>query len=51
VNRACGKHGSGEKGVQGFGENVRRKETTWKTEALVERDKNGSYGDGLRVWS
>jgi hypothetical protein len=30
---ACGKHGRGEKSVQGFGGKARRKETTWKTKA------------------
>jgi hypothetical protein len=33
VGGACGKHGKGEKSVQGFGGKVRRKETTWKTRA------------------
>jgi hypothetical protein len=31
--RACGMHGRGEKIVQGFGEEARRKETTRKTKA------------------
>jgi hypothetical protein len=30
---ACGTHGRGEKGVQGFGGKARRKETTGKTKA------------------
>jgi hypothetical protein len=30
---ACGMHGRGEKGVQGFGGKARRKETTGKTKA------------------
>jgi hypothetical protein len=30
---ACGKHGRGEKSVQGLGGKAGRKETTWKTKA------------------
>jgi hypothetical protein len=33
VGGACGAHGRGEKGVQGFGGKARRKETTGKTKA------------------
>jgi hypothetical protein len=31
VGGACGTHGSGEKGVEDFGEKVRGREITWKT--------------------
>jgi hypothetical protein len=37
VGGACGTHGRGEKSVQGFGGKPRRKETTWKIKAQVEK--------------
>jgi hypothetical protein len=33
VGWPCGTHGRGEKIVQGFGGEARRKETTWKAKA------------------
>jgi hypothetical protein len=43
VGGACSTHGRGEKSVQGVGWKAQRKETTWKTKALVGRwDQNGS---------
>jgi hypothetical protein len=33
VGGVCGTHGRGEKNVQGFGGEARRKKTTWKTKA------------------
>jgi hypothetical protein len=33
VGGACGTHGTGEKSLQGFGGEARKKETTWKTKA------------------
>jgi hypothetical protein len=39
----CGTHGRGEECVQGFDGKARRKETTWKTKALMGGwDQNGS---------
>jgi hypothetical protein len=40
VGVICGTHGRREKIIQGIGGEVRRKETTWKTEALM---------DGIRI--
>jgi hypothetical protein len=36
VGEACGTYRRGEKIVQGFDGKVRRKKTTWKTEAQME---------------
>jgi hypothetical protein len=48
VGRACGTHGRGEKRVQGFGGEARRKETTCKTKALMGGwAQKGPWGDWL----
>jgi hypothetical protein len=48
VSGACGRHGRGDKLVQGFGGKSRRKKPTWKTKSCVRGwDQNGQQGDWL----
>jgi hypothetical protein len=39
VGETCGRHGSGQECVQGFGGKARRKETTWKTKDGIRMDR------------
>jgi hypothetical protein len=51
VGEACGTHGLGGESEQGFGGKVRRKETSWKTEAqMLGWVQNVSWGDWLGVY-